>query len=93
MRIFELFLTVTVLFVIVYVIWYAFIFSSICTKYSDIKTEDPMVLLQNFAGCKDTLICEVVDIEYKVNKIQNWTCQRKTAGIFTIEFYKNLISE
>lgn len=88
-RLFEIFFILFWVSFIVYLISYLFYLDSFCIKYSEDKTLSSTQIIDQMWSCKDSIICEIKDIENdNKNNILNWNCKKKQFKPFEIEFYK-----
>ncbi len=92
-KIYELFIVITVFFILVYFLLYTFLFDSMCTNFRNSSTVDSKQIILEISNCKDSLVCEMNDIQVDdKNNIIGWTCNKKVNKYFEFDFYKNFIS-
>lgn len=90
-KFFELFLVVFVIFFGIYTILYYFYFDEKCNIYSWNNNIDIQVWYSLMASCKDSLICELKDIETNERNVpSSWLCAKKKSPVFTIDLYKSI---
>lgn len=88
----ELIISTVVVFLIVYLSFYFFYFEKKCDKYSWLNHTDPKIALTELGMCKDTLICEINDLEMNIlNTPTSWNCVRKKSPILEKSFYQWLL--
>jgi hypothetical protein len=68
----KLLLTVIIICILVFILWYIFAFDWICSKMNISNW------LTQIWNCKDSLICKISDIKIENNIIKSWKCEKNT---------------
>lgn len=91
-RIYELSVVVTIFFIVIYFLLYTFLFDSMCIGFRNTSTVDSKQIISEISNCKDSLVCEMNDIEVdEKNNITTWSCNKKVNKYFEFDFYKDSI--
>ena len=92
-KILELSIVITVLGFIVYTLSYFLLFNNLCWNYSWDENMEKLESVYVLAKCKDTIICEAVNINFTdSNKDNTWECTKKASPIFGKDLYLNLFN-
>ena len=87
-RYFEIFLVITILFSIIYILLYLSSFDYVCNKYSWRNETNLSLAIKKIANCKDSVICYPNNIKTNSkNEINNWNCDKKPSPIFQADLY------
>lgn len=85
----EIFIIIGVLLYIFYLVIYTFFLTSFCDWLWWIWNETPKEILWKMVKCKDSLVCEVANVELEIHKntVKKWTCDKKRIDYFEAGYY------
>lgn len=90
-RYFEIFLVISVIFLIIYSFLYFLFFDWICNSYKWINEESNPFAVQKLASCTDSFVCESQNIETNIkNQLVSWDCVKKESPLFWRDLYLNI---
>ncbi|MCP4522859.1 MAG: hypothetical protein GY828_01435 [Candidatus Gracilibacteria bacterium] len=92
-RTFELVLVVSLFFLGVYFAAYKYYIQDLCTQYTPQENMSENQKIISIGSCKDSLVCELVDVKKKEGKpqIESWGCKQKRVDRFEVDYYKEKI--
>jgi hypothetical protein len=92
-RMIEIFIVITVLFIIIYSALYNFYFDWLCENYSWKNETNQSFAISKLAICKDSVVCWPINIDVNIkNEITDWSCIKKDSPIFSSDLYINIFN-
>jgi len=87
---FEIFLVIFVAIIIIHSILYTTYFDSLCDKYSWIDEQNYSIAINKLSTCKDSIICEAIDVKANnKNEVNNWSCNKKDWWFIHINIFNS----
>ena len=87
---FEIFLVIFLWWIIIHTILYFYYFTDFCNKYSWNNEKNYIEAISKLSTCKDSLICESINIESNSkNEVNNWSCIKKDTWFIYINMFNN----
>lgn len=87
---FEMFIVISIAVILVHSILYINYFDSLCDKYSWKEEKNYIQAIEKLSTCKDSLICEAIDIKTNgKNEINNWSCNKKDSWFIHINIFNS----
>lgn len=92
-KLIEIFIVVSILFLVIYISLYLFYFDSLCKSFSWESETDITYAYTKLAYCKDSFICDSIDIETNYrNEITDWSCEKKDSPLFGKDLYIDIFN-
>ena len=92
-KMFEILLSILILFSLIYSLLYVFYFDGFCENLWWKDEKNLVFAINKLAKCKDSLVCYPENIEAnEINSVNSWNCVKKDSPVFGADLYIDIFN-